>query len=64
MMVAADGRILRRRTGADVTVVVLDSLNHLLLPAATGAVAEYSTLPVQALGADVLALTTTVEAPR
>ena len=48
-------RLLSRgRTGADVTTIVIDSLNHLFLPAPTGRVAEYSSLPVHRLGADVL----------
>lgn len=39
---------------ADVTVRVLPGLNHLFLPAATGAVSEYSTLETVDIGEDVL----------
>jgi len=38
----------------DVTVRVFANLNHLFLPATTGAVSEYSTLKMTDIGADVL----------
>jgi uncharacterized protein len=40
----------------DVTHAVLDSLNHLLLPARTGKVAEYSSVSVQKLTPRLLEL--------
>lgn len=47
-------RLLRRHAESDVTVVVFDSLNHLMLRARTGAVTEYATLLDRALGANLL----------
>lgn len=46
----------RARAGADVTAVVLDGLNHLLLPASTGSVAEDPSLSVQKLSPELLTL--------
>jgi uncharacterized protein len=48
--------ILRSRPGADVTIAILEGLNHLFLPAQTGKVAEYSHLPVQTLDPGLLTL--------
>jgi dipeptidyl aminopeptidase/acylaminoacyl peptidase len=48
--------LLRAHRGADVTLVFLEGLNHLFLPAPTGKVAEYSHLPVQTVDPGLLTL--------
>lgn len=45
---------LRDAGNERVELMLLPGLNHLLLPSATGAVAEYGSLEVQSLGEDVL----------
>jgi fermentation-respiration switch protein FrsA (DUF1100 family) len=47
-------RAARAAGNRDVTVKVFPGLNHLFLPARTGAFTEYSTLTTTALGRDVL----------
>ena len=48
------GLLRRGRTESDVTTLIVDSLNHLFLPARTGRVAEYPKLSAHRLGPDVL----------
>jgi dienelactone hydrolase len=47
-------RAAREGGNTDVTEHVFPTLNHLFLPATTGAVSEYSSLEVTSLGADVI----------
>ncbi|MEJ7812477.1 MAG: alpha/beta fold hydrolase [Gemmatimonadaceae bacterium] len=47
-------RAARESGNRDVTTRVFPTLNHLFLPSTTGAVAEYSSLTTQTLGADLL----------
>ncbi|HKG91771.1 MAG TPA: alpha/beta fold hydrolase, partial [Gemmatimonadaceae bacterium] len=51
---AALAEAARAAGNPDVTVTVFPSLNHLFLPAKTGAFSEYSTLDTTTLGPDVL----------
>jgi dienelactone hydrolase len=48
------GEAAQRAGNADVTVRVLPGLNHLFLPAESGAVSEYPSLPTSEIGADVI----------
>jgi uncharacterized protein len=48
------GEAAQQAGNPDVTVRVLPGLNHLLLPASTGAVSEYGSLETDRIGADVI----------